>query len=155
MKDEEQNKLIQELFLLQRVAQRINSNLDLDAMVYALLDPKKRIIVFANAGHLRPLLVDSLGTHFLDTDSGLPLGIQDGSYSERTVEMASGNRLVLYSDGVTEAMNSSRQRYGELRLRDHIAKPSATVQSLLDDVRSFTAGQPTSDNVTVVMIETR
>jgi sigma-B regulation protein RsbU (phosphoserine phosphatase) len=123
-------------------------------MVYGLLDPKQRSIVFANAGHLHPLLVDSSGTHFLATDMGLPLGIQECSFSERRVEMASGNRLVFYSDGVTEAMNSSLQQYGETRLHDHIVKPSATVQSLLDDVRSFTAGQPASDDVTVVMIQT-
>jgi len=143
------------------VLSRVNSILLKDfptgkfvTMVYGLLDPKQRSIVFANAGHLHPLLVDSSGTHFLATDTGLPLGIQECSFSERRVEMASGNRLVFYSDGVTEAMNSSLQQYGETRLHDHIVKPSATVQSLLDDVRSFTASQPASDDVTVVMIQT-
>jgi len=143
------------------VLSRVNSILLKDfptakfvTMVYGLLDPRKRSIVFANAGHLYPLLVDSSGTHFLETDAGLPLGIREGSFSERAVEMASGNRLVFYSDGVTEAMNTSLQQYGETRLRDHVIKPSATVQSLLDDVRSFTDGQPPSDDVTVVMIQT-
>jgi sigma-B regulation protein RsbU (phosphoserine phosphatase) len=89
----------------------------------------------------------------LETDAGLPLGIREGSFSERAVEMTSGSRLVFYSDGVTEAMNSSLHQYGETRLRDHVAKPSATVQSLLDDVRSFTAGQPASDDITVVMMQ--
>ena len=67
--------------------------------------------------------------------------------------MTAGSRLVFYSDGVTEAMNSSLQQYGETRLRDHIINPSATVQSLLNDVRAFTAGQPASDDVTVVMVQ--
>jgi sigma-B regulation protein RsbU (phosphoserine phosphatase) len=141
------------------VLSRVNSILLKDfptgkfvTMVYGLLDPKKHSIVFANAGHLHPLLVDSSGAHFLETDAGLPLGIREGSFSERAVEMTSGSRLVFYSDGVTEAMNSSLHQYGETRLRDHVAKPSATVESLLDDVRSFTAGQPASDDVTVVMI---
>jgi len=59
----------------------------------------------------------------------------------------------LYSDGVTEAMNSSSLQYGESRLRDHFVKPSATVQSLLDDIRSFAAGKPACDDVTVVMTQ--
>jgi sigma-B regulation protein RsbU (phosphoserine phosphatase) len=109
--------------------------------------------VFASAGHLHPLLVDSRSAHFLETEAGLPLGIQEGSFSERSVELAPGDRLVLYSDGVTESMNPLSQLYGESRLRDHVIKPSATVQSLVDDVRSFTADKPSSDDVTVVMIQ--
>jgi sigma-B regulation protein RsbU (phosphoserine phosphatase) len=143
------------------VLSRVNSILLRDfptakfvTMVYALLDPKKRSIVFANAGHLHPLLIDSRGTHFLGTDAGLPLGIREGSFSERVVEMIPGNRLVFYSDGVTEAMNASLQQYGETRLCDHFVRPSATVQSLLEDVRSFTAGHPAFDDLTVVMMQT-
>jgi sigma-B regulation protein RsbU (phosphoserine phosphatase) len=123
-------------------------------MVYGLFDPQKGNIVFANAGHPHPLFVDSNGAHFLETEVGLPLGIREGSFSEQAVAMTSGSRLVFYSDGVTEAMNSSLEQYGETRLRDHVVTPSATVQSLLDNVRSFTAGQPASDDVTVVMIQT-
>jgi sigma-B regulation protein RsbU (phosphoserine phosphatase) len=142
------------------VLSRVNSILLRDfptakfvTMVYALLDPGKGQIVFANAGHPYPLLVNSRGTHLLETDNGLPLGIRDSTYSERTVELASGARFVMYSDGVTEAMNSSLQQYGESRLREHIAGPSAGARSLLDDVRSFASGHPASDDVTVVMIE--
>jgi sigma-B regulation protein RsbU (phosphoserine phosphatase) len=122
-------------------------------MVYALLDPKNGSIVFANAGHLPPLLVDSSGAHFLETEASLPLGVRETSFSERTIEMPPGSRLVFYSDGVTEAMNSSLEQYGETRLRNHVANPSASVESLLNDVRSFTAGYSASDDVTVVMVQ--
>ncbi len=122
-------------------------------MVYALLDPKSGNIVFANAGHLPPLFVDSRGAHFLETDAALPLGIRERSFSERTIEMPAGSRLVFYSDGVTEAMNSSLEQYGETRLRDHLAHRSASVQSLLNDVRAFTDGHSASDDVTVVMVQ--
>lgn len=123
-------------------------------LVYALLDPKDRTLAYANAGHLHPLFIDSGGTRFLETEVGLPLGIQESAYSERVIAMTSGSRLVLYSDGVTEAMNPSLELYGEARLRDHLVRPEATVQSLLGDVRSFMAGHPASDDLTVVMIET-
>lgn len=122
-------------------------------MVYAILDPKSGSIAFASAGHLHPLFVDGCGAHFLETDAGLPLGIREGSFSERTVEMTAGSRLVFYSDGVTEAMNSSFEQYGATRLQDHVANPSASVQSLLNDVRTFTGGYSASDDVTVVMVQ--
>lgn len=122
-------------------------------MVYAILDPKSGSIAFASAGHLHPLFVDGRGAHFLETDAGLPLGIREGSFSERTVEMTAGSRLVFYSDGVTEAMNSSFEQYGATRLQDHVANPSASVQSLLNDVRTFTGGYSASDDVTVVMVQ--
>jgi sigma-B regulation protein RsbU (phosphoserine phosphatase) len=67
--------------------------------------------------------------------------------------MAPGSRLIFYSDGVTEARNSSLEEYGEARLRDHAADPSASIEGLLNDVRSFTAGHPASDDVTVVMVQ--
>jgi sigma-B regulation protein RsbU (phosphoserine phosphatase) len=143
-----------------KVLSRVNSILLKDfpearfvTMVYGVLDPKKGILVFANAGHPHPLFVDSSGARFCETDGGLPLGFKEGSFSERIVEMTPGSRLILYSDGVTEAMNSSLRQYGEIRLRDHVVKNSATVQSILDDVRSFTTGQPASDDLTVVMIQ--
>ena len=142
------------------VLSRVNSILLRDfptakfvTMVYALLDPQNRSIAFASAGHLHPVFVDSSGAHFLETEAGLPLGIREGLFSERLVEMTPGSRLVFYSDGVTEAMDASSQQYGDTRLCDHVRQGSATVQSLLDDVRSFTAGQPASDDVTVVMIQ--
>ncbi len=122
-------------------------------MVYALLDPKSGSIAFASAGHLPPLLVDSRGAHYLETEAGLPLGTRERSFSEHTIEMMAGRRLVFYSDGVTEAMNSSLEEYGETRLRDHVANPSASVESLLNDVRTFTAGHSASDDITVVMVQ--
>src|SRR5271169_1991316 len=54
-------------------------------MVYAVLDPAARKVVFANAGHLLPLFIDKDGEHFLDTERGLPLGLSCGDYSETQV----------------------------------------------------------------------
>jgi sigma-B regulation protein RsbU (phosphoserine phosphatase) len=123
-------------------------------MIYAIIDPAKRSIVFANAGHLPPLFVDSTGSRFLEIDSGLPLGIQEVSFPEYRLDMPAGSHLLLYSDGVSEAMNSSLEEYGATRIRDHITNPSASVQSLLDDVRAFAGGYPASDDRTLVMIRT-
>ncbi len=122
-------------------------------MIYAVIDPASRSIVFANAGHLPPLFVDSTGSRFLEIDSGLALGIQEVSFAEHRLDMPAGSRLLLYSDGVSEAMNSSLEEYGAIRLRDQMANPSASVQSILDDVRAFAGGYPASDDRTLVMIK--
>lgn len=121
-------------------------------MIYAVLDPASRSLVFANAGHLPPLFVDSAGARFLEIDSGLALGIQEVAFTEYRLDLPAGSRLLLYSDGVNEAMNSSLEEYGATRLRDHIANPSASVQSILDEVRAFAGGHPASDDRTLVMI---
>ena len=121
-------------------------------MVYAVLDSAQRRLTFASAGHLSPLFVDSSGARFLEADAGLPLGIMECEFSEHEIAMAAGSRVFLYSDGVTEATNPSREEYGPERILKHATEQTAGVQSLLDDVRKFTAGYPESDDITVVMI---
>ncbi|MFO7524627.1 MAG: GAF domain-containing SpoIIE family protein phosphatase, partial [Ignavibacteriaceae bacterium] len=122
-------------------------------MIYAVLNPKKQKLVFANAGHLNPLLVDSSGSNFLETTDGLPLGIAESSFSEREVIFNSSSRLIFYTDGVTEAMNSSEEEYGSERLLKHSNESSVSIQSVVGDVNKFTGGYKQSDDITVVMVE--
>jgi phosphoserine phosphatase RsbU/P len=122
-------------------------------MIYAVLNPKEQTIVFANAGHLNPLLIDSSGSNFLETADGLPLGIAESSFSERVIKFNSNSRLIFYTDGVTEAMNSSEEEYGTERLLKHFKDASASIQSILNDVNNFTKGQKQNDDITVVMVE--
>jgi len=124
-------------------------------MIYAIIDPASKSIVFSNAGHLPPLFADSNGLLFLESDSGLPLGIQDGSFAEQRVQISSGSRLLLYSDGITEAMNSISEEFGEERLKEHLTNPSASIQSLLESVNVFLNGFAASDDMTVVMIKSQ
>jgi sigma-B regulation protein RsbU (phosphoserine phosphatase) len=120
-------------------------------MVYALLDPQNRNLVFASAGHPWPLLVSGKG-EFLATETGLPLGLVDSSFSERTVSMFPGTSLLLYSDGISEAMNPLREEFGAERLRRHAEHPSVSVVSILEAVRTFTGDRPAGDDMTVVLI---
>jgi sigma-B regulation protein RsbU (phosphoserine phosphatase) len=121
-------------------------------MIYAVLDAAGRRLVFANAGHPYPLLVDSAGGRFLPTEAGFPLGVRDGPFAEREVELPAGSRLVLFSDGLSEATSPAEEEYGTARIRQHFGSESATVESLLEDVRGFVSGLPASDDQTVVMI---
>lgn len=121
-------------------------------MIYAILDPKNNSISIANAGHLSPLLKTNNELKILEAEYGLPLGLVDRPYFDNKIEFNSGNKLLLYSDGVTEAMNSKNEEYSQERILKHINMPDASVQSLLEDVRTFTAGHPASDDITILMI---
>jgi phosphoserine phosphatase RsbU/P len=121
-------------------------------LVYAVLDPATRTVIFANAGHLHPLFIDDHGAHFLDTERGLPLGLSCGDYSETTVALSSGSRLVFYSDGITEAVNKAEEEYGLDRLAGHVAGRDASAVSIVDDVRAFANGTSVRDDATVVFV---
>jgi sigma-B regulation protein RsbU (phosphoserine phosphatase) len=120
-------------------------------MVYAVLDPSTRSVIFANAGHLRPLFIDQVGERFLDTERGLPLGLGCGDYSETCVTLSPGSKLIFYSDGITEAENADGEEYGLSRLAEHADRPGASAVSIVDDVRSF-AGPNQADDASAVFV---
>lgn len=123
-------------------------------MVYAVLDPTSRTVVFANAGHLRPLFIDNEGEHFLEVERGLPLGLGCGDYSDTMIKLSAGSRLIFYSDGITEAVNGDEEEYGAFRLVEHSVKPGASAVSLVDEVRSYANGVGVRDDASAVFVST-
>jgi phosphoserine phosphatase RsbU/P len=121
-------------------------------MVYAVLDPARGTLTYANAGHLPPLLVDGAGAKFLQTEMGLPLGIRHGSFSETTVELPEQFRIALYSDGITEATGPDDEEYGPARLAAYVQRPDVCPETLLEDVRKFANGAGLRDDATVIML---
>jgi sigma-B regulation protein RsbU (phosphoserine phosphatase) len=122
-------------------------------MIYAILDPATRVLRYASAGHLRPLLIEDSNAHFLDTERGLPLGIGTGTYSEAQVQLAPGSRLLFYSDGITEATNPEGDEYGAGRLEGHFRQSDASTDSILEDVRLFANGAGLHDDATVILLK--
>jgi phosphoserine phosphatase RsbU/P len=122
-------------------------------MVYAVIDPTKRTLTLASAGHLQPLLINGGEAKFLDTEAGLPLGVGPGEFSESQIELTPGSRLIFYSDGITEAVNADDEEYGQIRLKQHLLQPGTSVESLLEDVRSFANGFGLHDDATVITVE--
>src|SRR5262245_19166508 len=121
-------------------------------LIYAVVDPATRRITFASAGHVPPVFVDSKGARFVEADAGMPLGIMDCDFSEHEIDVISDSRIFLYSDGVTEALNSSLEEYGTDRILNHVGNGAATVQSLLKDVDQFASGYRAAHDSTVVKI---
>jgi serine phosphatase RsbU (regulator of sigma subunit) len=84
---------------------------------FGLIDVEKQTLRYVNAGHNPPLLVSSDGTVNVLSEGGILLGVQaDAVYEEGEVPFKPGDILLMYTDGVCEAMNCSDEEYGEKRL---------------------------------------
>jgi phosphoserine phosphatase RsbU/P len=123
-------------------------------MVYGVLDARTRQLTLASAGHLQPLVVNH-NTAFLEIDTGLPLGLSESLYPERTVTLSADTHAVLYSDGITEAENTAAEEFGADRLLQHFLIPGASVEGLIREVKEFSGGCPRMDDATVVMLRSR
>lgn len=127
-------------------------------MVYAELDPQKRTLRVASAGHLAPLLVDSAepsGYRWVQSEQGLPLGIDASKYSETEIKLGPGSRVAFYSDGITEAELESGEEYGPERLLTQLQSPTFSPEGLLADVKKFVNGTGLRDDATVILVGTR
>jgi phosphoserine phosphatase RsbU/P len=127
---------------------------------YARVDAGTRRVLYSNAGHNPPLLVRANGSSETLTKGGMVLGVfPENSYEQAEVSVAPGDRLVFYTDGMTEARNPEGDEYGEERLlaaataaRTKSADAIKTV--LLDDVNAFTGGQ-FEDDATLIVVAIR
>jgi sigma-B regulation protein RsbU (phosphoserine phosphatase) len=121
-------------------------------MVYAVLDPATGTLTFANAGHPWPMFVNG-DTRFVETASGLPLGIAPGGYDEHKVELKSGSRVLLYSDGIVEACDPSGAEYGLEGLVAHSLRThDCDGRCLLDEVRHFAGTDTLADDATIITV---
>jgi len=123
-------------------------------MVYGVLDVSSRELTLASAGHLSPLLINH-HCAFLELDTGLPLGLGVSSYPECTITLNPGTQLLLYTDGITEAMDSREEEYGPARLIEHFLRPGACVDGLIAEIQRFGAGSDRADDATAVLIRSR
>jgi sigma-B regulation protein RsbU (phosphoserine phosphatase) len=123
-------------------------------MVYAVLDSEARTLTVASAGHLRPMLING-ECSFLEVENGLPLGLDVSPYPEQVVALPAGTKVLLYTDGITEAMNHADEEYGPARLLQHFAQPDACVEGLIAEVKRFGVSQEHTDDATAVLIRSR
>ncbi len=124
-------------------------------MVYGELDPQRRTLRLANAGHLPPLLLDSIGARWIQNDHGLPLGVSASEFSETEITLGPNSQVAFYSDGITEAESEPDQEYGSERLATQLQIPGATPERLLADVKRFANGTGLRDDATVILVGAR
>jgi len=122
-----------------------------------VLDGRDGRLVYCNAGHNAPLLVGADGDVTLLEAGGLILGILEHSpYQTGEAVLEAGGRLVLYTDGVTEAANETDEQWGEERLiellRSVPKSPCAEVVArIVGEVRHFEGARGASDDVTLIV----
>ncbi|MFN4245651.1 MAG: GAF domain-containing SpoIIE family protein phosphatase [Brevinematia bacterium] len=127
---------------------------------YCVLDAERRILNYSNAGHGPLLLFRSKSKEFelLDTE-GMPVGIMPGStYGHDFVVLDKGDIGVLYTDGITEAMNESHELYGMERLqnvifKNHELSSKEICDKVLEDVNSFVGSAPQHDDETMIVFK--
>jgi serine phosphatase RsbU (regulator of sigma subunit) len=126
-------------------------------LFYTELDVKARRLIYINAGHLPALVVRADGSHEALPSSVPPLGIVDcPHYLEEFAALAQGDVLAIYTDGVTEAMNSEEQEYGSASLVDTISRARAGSaceirEAVMKDLASFSGTQPGDDRTLVII----
>lgn len=124
---------------------------------YALLDGPRRRLQYTNAGHNAPLLVHRDGSYLQLKAGGALMGVfPDLNYEQGDVGLAAGDRLVLFTDGVTEAINPSDEEFGEERLTKLVVvnrelSAPALQAKILQDVAEFTGGDFQDDATLLVM----
>lgn len=124
---------------------------------YALLDLPSRLLRYTNAGHNPPLLVRADGTFARLVEGGSVLGIDNSaSFDERELTLRTGDRLLLFTDGITESIGSDGEEFGEARLLalalEHRALSAAALhQRLLDSVVEFNRGEFQDDMTLIVL----
>ena len=129
-------------------------------LFYAQLDPDGTL-TFCNGGHNPPFLVGGGGDVRRLETGGMPMGLFDGlPFTEESVTMAPGDFLVLFSDGVSEALDLNGAEFEDERILKSIAGAPAReapvqLEHLLSNVKKFTAGAPQNDDVTVVVVAYR
>ncbi|XHH08794.1 MAG: SpoIIE family protein phosphatase [Candidatus Bathyarchaeia archaeon] len=129
-------------------------------LFFGLLNEKDRSLAYVNAGHNPPLVFRS---HDGSVEKLLPTGIVLGAvenqeYKSRSVKIAQGDVVVMFTDGVTEAINSQNELFGEKRLTQIIQKNACLsaqgiLEHILADVNEYAGDMPQADDITLLIIK--
>jgi sigma-B regulation protein RsbU (phosphoserine phosphatase) len=124
-----------------------------------VLDMRTGELTYSDGGHCTPYVVrDGGAIEPLIGVKGLPLGVlEDMEYRDNTATLAPGERILLYTDGISEAEDSLHQQYGTIRLQDivgesHQLSMEAMIARILSDVDLFTAGAQQSDDIAMLLV---
>jgi sigma-B regulation protein RsbU (phosphoserine phosphatase) len=125
-----------------------------------ILDIKTGALVYTNAGHNPPYLIREDDTiERLDQKHGPVVGAMDGlAYTEDKTNLTRGDMLLLYTDGITEAMDSARNLFSEKRLAELLSSQKyksaeEVVQSTVTEVKRFEDGMDQADDITVLVAQ--
>ncbi len=124
---------------------------------YCLYDSERECLVYSNAGHNAPVLLKHDGSSLRLHDGGVVLGVfQEWNYDQNEVEFRSGDRIVLFTDGVTEVRDSDGEEFGEKRLiqllegNRHLGAQDLQ-KRVMEELVDFSGGEFQDDATLIVM----
>ncbi|MCP4726838.1 MAG: serine/threonine-protein phosphatase, partial [bacterium] len=133
-------------------------------MIYGILNKKTNEFVYSRAGH-NPVLYGSGDSESVmyKTPEGIGLGLDSGSIFDKVIveekiKLKNNDYLMLYTDGITEAMNNSREEYGEERLLEFMRTQNNSdseecCKKLMNEVNRFAQGAEQSDDIAMIFIK--
>ena len=128
-------------------------------VLYAVYNPESGVITYANGGHNPPVVIHTDGSStMLPMTGGIALGVAPGfRYEQSNFTLGPGETIVLYTDGVTEAMNGHGDEFGVDRLRELFEgapprHPREAVDAILEAVHAFAGDTPQSDDITCLTL---
>ena len=130
-------------------------------MILGIADTQSGKIVYGQGGHNPPVLLSAAGKPVYEPPGGMPLGVfEDAKFGERELSLKPGETLLVYTDGVTEAMNGARDLFGEDRLLEAVrdgASLSAEklTERVVEKVEDFVREADRSDDITLLAIKRR
>jgi serine phosphatase RsbU (regulator of sigma subunit) len=132
------------------------------ALLYVVVDPQQKTLTLSNAGQTQPIICpgDKSEPLYIDTaGDSFPLGIvKNCRYQETQVPLKQGDTVVLYTDGVVEAMNDKGELYGFERFMTSIEggrelDATTLLEKLMDDVSRYVGGAEQHDDLTIVVVK--
>ena len=123
-----------------------------------VLDLNSGVLDYCNAGHNAPVSMSKDGCSIIEVLPNLPIGVMNGfTYQAQQMKMNRGDKLFLYTDGLTEAENERHDQYGEQRMIDNLTamndlRPHEIVERMEKSVKEFAGEAPQSDDLTMLAI---
>jgi sigma-B regulation protein RsbU (phosphoserine phosphatase) len=128
-------------------------------LFYSVLDTAARTLTYCNAGHDAPMLLRAGGASERLATGGVVLSIMDDfPFEEASVPFGPGDLMVVYSDGISEAMNPANEQFGEGRIAEAVersrgASAAGIIESIVAAVRAHAGTAPQMDDMTLVVIK--
>ena len=149
--------------MVSRINNSIYQNTALDKFItffYAQLDINNNTFTYCNAGHNPPYIIGSNRKVLELMTGGIILGMMaDIEFETETLRLKAGDRIVMFTDGITEAMNEKEEEFGEKRLLGFVKdSPDKSAQDIIEgilsEVDSFSGTLPQADDITMVVLKT-
>ncbi len=127
-------------------------------MIYGVLDARTGEFRYVSAGHPGPVHLAAGARPVILESPGFPIGLAQNAYEEWSVRLAAGDRLYLYSDGVTEMMNPAGELFGDARLVEAIGRGRSvslqeSVDDLMGEIERWRGAASAQDDISIVAVE--